>query len=57
MKNKLGRIALLGALVGAPTTLFAGSFTTDFNGGLPLGSSVYGNAVISPSEEIGRAHV
>src|SRR6516225_7650250 len=50
MKNKLGRIALLGALVGAPTTLFAGSFTTDFNGGLPLGSSVYGNATISPNE-------
>src|SRR5262245_16903430 len=48
MKNKLSLFALLGALVCAPAGLQAATFATDFNSGLPLGSSVYGNAGISP---------
>jgi hypothetical protein len=50
------RLGLVPALVGAAVSLQAGSFSTDFNSGLPAGSSAYGNAAISPNDGTGAGY-
>lgn len=44
------------ALLSAPAGAGAGSFATDFNSGLPAGSAVFGDSVVSPNDGAGGGY-
>ncbi len=51
LKSSLPTAAL--ALLASLTCLRAGNFSTDFNSGLPAGTAVYGNALVSTNDGTG----
>ena len=53
---KLSLAAAALALLGAPVCPYAGSFVTDFNSGLPPGSTVFGISAVSPDDGSGAGY-
>ncbi|HVM50392.1 MAG TPA: hypothetical protein VMU04_20365 [Candidatus Acidoferrum sp.] len=56
MRIKLGFLAAMVAALAWPGSARAGSFITDFNSGLPDGSTVLGNAIISTNDGTGGGY-